>query len=80
MSIGEFFSKPLEVTCGVLQGSILGSLLFLCYINEMEISVYSDCQLLLYADDSVILFSHKDQDVVGKKLGCILYSCNKMAG
>ena len=43
----------------------------------MEISVDSDCKLLLYADDSAILFSHKDPNVVAQKLGCILDSCNK---
>ena len=45
----------------------------------MEISVDFDCKLLLYADDSAILFSHKDPDVglVAQKLGCILDSCNK---
>ena len=43
----------------------------------MEISVDFDCKLLLYADDSAILFSHKDPNVVAQKLGCILDSCNK---
>ena len=43
----------------------------------MEISVDSDCKLLLYADDSAILFAHKDPNVVAQKVGCILDSCNK---
>ena len=77
VNIGKSISEPLDVTCGVPQGSLLGPLLFLCYINDMEISVDSDCKLLLYADDSAILFSHKDPDVVARKLGCVLNSCNK---
>ena len=77
VNIGKSFSEPLEVTCGVPQGSLLGPLLFLCYINDMEISVDSDCKLLLYADGSAILFSHKDPNVVTRKLGCILDSCIK---
>ena len=77
VTIGKTISEPLNVTCGVPQGSLLGPLLFLCYINDMEISVDSDCKLLLYADDSAILFSHKDPDVIATKLGCVLDSCNR---
>ncbi len=41
----------LNITCGVHQGSILGPLLFLCYVNDISISINNDCKLLLYADD-----------------------------
>ena len=47
-----------EISCGVPQGAILGPLLFLIYINDMLQVVTST--LLLYADDSCILYQHKD--------------------
>ena len=47
-----------KISCGVPQGSILGPLLFLLYVNDMPEAVHSD--LFLYADDSGLTFQHKD--------------------
>ena len=48
------------VTCGVPQGSILGPLLFLLYVNDMTSSVEKCCNLYLYADDSGLSVSGKN--------------------
>ena len=77
VNVGKINSDIANVTCGVPQGSILGPLLFLCYVNDMVISIDPDCKLLLYADDSTILFSHKDPDQIANKLGKVLESCSE---
>ena len=74
--VNDVFSEYKTVTCGVPQGSILGPLLFLCYVNDMPISIDSQCKLILYADDSAILFAHKDPNVISSKLGNVLESCS----
>ena len=75
MIANETRSDPGIVTCGVPQGSILGPLLFLCYVNDMPISI--KCKLLLYADDSVLIVSGSDPQTIADKLSEELESCRK---
>ena len=58
VNIGKEYSKPGNLSCGVPQGSILGPLIFLLYVNDMARAV--NCDLLLYADDSCLIFRDKD--------------------
>ena len=55
ININISYSSPLNLICGVPQGSILGPLLFLLYTNDLP-QLVSDS--LLYADDTCIVFQH----------------------
>ena len=66
-------SDFLEVTCGIPQGSILGPQLFLLYINDLSASI--DCNLSLYADDSALIFAHKDPKHIVEHLSAQLTKC-----
>ena len=58
VNIHNKFSTSAHLRCGVPQGSILRPLLFLSYINSILQAVY--CDVFLYADDTCLLFQHKD--------------------
>ena len=54
----EVAIKFTNISCDVPQGSILGPILFLIYVNDMSQAV--ECDLYLYAGDSYLLFQHKN--------------------
>ena len=60
------YSCIAKIDCGVPQGSILGPLLFLLYVNDMEQAV--DCDLFLDADDSCLVYQHKDVKEIDRNL------------
>ena len=56
VSIENKYSSISKFYCGVPQGPILGTFIFLIYVNDMKQAVSSD--LLLYADDCCFVFQH----------------------
>ena len=55
-SINDTLSSSLSVSVSVPQGSILGPLLFIIYINDMP-SIVKHCKVILYADDTLLYYS-----------------------
>ena len=53
ISVNGTISKPMPIQFGVSQGSVLGPLLFIMYINNLPLAVRA-CSMELYADDTLI--------------------------
>jgi hypothetical protein len=51
-------SNYAKIDCGVFQGSILGPILFLCYINDIYTA--TDLATFLFANDTSCLAEHKN--------------------
>ena len=67
--VGERYSMEIAVTSGVPQGSVLGPLLFLIYINDIHVGV--DSKIRLFADDCIIyrkIKSSEDRSILQKDL------------
>ena len=58
INIETVYLDKASITCVVPQGSILDSLVFLIYINNMPQAV--DSELLLYANETYLVFQLKD--------------------
>ena len=73
VSIKNCYSELLPVVLGVLQGSILGPLLFLVYINDMS-SYIQHSQILKFADDTKC-FNHissiSDQNILQEDIDAL---------
>ena len=57
--VGDYISDRLKCDIGVPQGSVLGPLLFLLYVNDIH-KVSKLLKITLFADDTNLLYSHRN--------------------
>ena len=84
VSIDGVNSVQLSISCGVPQGSILGPLLFLIYINDLA-TVSEHAITILFADDTNTIYKNKSYDVLKQIINTDLqkisdwFKANKLA-
>ena len=64
------------VTCGVPQGSVLGPLFFILYVNDMQAAVRGS-KIQLYADDTVIYAGGENHEAAARSLQLSLNQFSK---
>ena len=72
--VNGFSSDLLYILCGVPQGSTLGPLLFLLYINDLATA--SKFSASLFADDTSLLLKHKNISVLERQCNIELVHIN----
>ena len=75
VSLGKELSDPCLITSGVPQGSILGPLLFVLFVNDLPI-VLERCQIPMYADDTVMYFAASNAQEISSTLTSELAKVN----
>ena len=62
-----YTSSTKYITCGVPQGSILGPLLFLIYINDLQ-KVCNSSTPILFADDTNLFYKSHDKSILEQQI------------
>jgi len=70
-------SKWTKIKCGVLQGSILGPLLFLLYINDLPTAVKHKALPILFSDNTSILITSPNSNQLDSNLNTVFAQLNK---
>ena len=63
-TVNGHVSEKAQVTCGTVQGSILGPLIFILYMNDIFKSINTDGQIYMYTYDTLNVCKSNDIDII----------------
>ena len=72
VKIGTEVSEHIFVNLGVPQGTVLGPLIFLLYVNDFSEKIKGDFELVQFADDTNILCRYEPGETIATKIENIL--------
>ena len=73
----KYYSKWETVTDGIPQGSILGPLLLLLFINNIPNVISDISNPVLYADDTSLIITNSDSQMFEKNINTAILQLNK---
>ena len=76
LSNGKFNSTKQNINQGIPQGSVLGPILFILFINDL-LSISNECNFTLFADDTNLLFSSNNVKTLESTINNVLIILNK---
>jgi len=69
--VSRYRSSCREIKQDVLQGSVLGPLLFLLYINDLPLNIHG-ANLVMFADDINVLIMDSDACALQRKIDRVI--------
>jgi hypothetical protein len=73
----KYYSEWESVIDGVPQGSILGPLLFLLYVNDLPNVISDISNPVLYADDTSLIITNSDSQMFKKDINAAILQLNR---
>ena len=70
--VNGVMSDEREVNYGVPQGSVLGPILFILYINDLKQFIGQHCEIRMFVDDTMLYVTEKSMDRMEQKLNSVM--------